>query len=112
MIRTKLVLCTALVLMPAWAAAQGTTAADGQKVYTAQKCSVCHQIAGQGNKNNPLDGVGSKLSADDTREWIVNAPEMMKKTNSTKKPPMKSYSQLPKGEVDALVAYMQSLKKK
>ena len=49
----------------------------------SQKCGVCHSIAGQGNKNNPLDGVGSKLSVEDTRLWIVNAPEMMKKTNST-----------------------------
>src|SRR5687768_9630658 len=32
----------------------------GQEVYTAQKCSLCHQIAGKGNKASPLDGVGKK----------------------------------------------------
>ena len=28
---------------------------------------VCHSIAGKGSKTNPLDGVGTKLSADDIR---------------------------------------------
>ncbi len=36
---------------------------------------------------------------------------MTKKTNSTKKPPMpKKYGKLPAADIDALVAYMQSLK--
>ena len=30
----------------------------GEQVYAAQKCSVCHSIAGKGGKQNPLDGVG------------------------------------------------------
>ena len=47
------------------AAAQDAAVKRGQEVYTAQKCSVCHQIAGKGNKASPLDKVGSKLSADD-----------------------------------------------
>ncbi len=46
----------------------------GKQVYTAQKCSVCHSIAGVGNKKGPLDKVGTKLSADDIRAWIVDAP--------------------------------------
>ncbi len=110
--RAILVLCAALVLAPAASFAQGASAEQGQKVYTAQKCNVCHSVAGQGNKNGALDEVGSKLSADDIRQWIVNAPDMYAKAKSTRKPPMKSYSQLPKEEVDALVAYMLSLKKK
>ena len=36
---------------------------------------------------------------------------MTEKTRSTRKPAMKAYS-LPKDELDALVAYMTSLKKK
>ena len=85
--------------------------AKGEQVYTAQKCSMCHSIQGKGNKANPLDGVGKKLSATDTREWIVNPAEMMKKTKSTAKPPMPArYAKLPAADLDALVAYMQSLK--
>jgi mono/diheme cytochrome c family protein len=83
----------------------------GQEVYTAQKCQMCHAIAGKGNKSNPLDGVGAKLTADDIRQWITHPTEMTAKSKSTKKPPMPNkYSKLPAAEVDALVAYMQSLK--
>ena len=83
----------------------------GTQVYTAQKCSTCHAIAGKGGKQSPLDGVGSKLSADDIRQWIVEPIDMAKKANSTKKPPMpKKYDKLPAADLDALVAYMQSLK--
>ena len=83
----------------------------GQKVYAAEKCVVCHAIAGQGNKRGLLDGVASKLSTDELRQWIVNAAEMTAKTNATRKPVMKSYAHLAKDEVDALVAYLQTLKK-
>ena len=82
----------------------------GEQVYTAQKCSMCHAIAGKGNKLSPLDGVGKKLSADEIRQWITNPTEMTAKMKSTKKPPMPAkYGKLPKEELDALVAYMQSL---
>jgi mono/diheme cytochrome c family protein len=97
-------------------AAQATAAAEqdaakGQAVYAAQKCSVCHAIQGKGNKANPLDGVGSKLSAEDIRKWITTPTEMTKQTKSTKKPPMVAkYDKLPAADLDALVAYMQSLK--
>jgi mono/diheme cytochrome c family protein len=83
----------------------------GEQVYGAQKCSVCHLIAGKGSKKNPLDGIGAKLSADEIRQWIVDPVTMAKKANSTKKPPMaKKYDKLPAGDLDGLVAYMQSLK--
>jgi mono/diheme cytochrome c family protein len=83
----------------------------GQEVYTAQKCQMCHSIAGKGAKANPLDGVGTKLSADDIKHWIVNPTDAATKAKSTKKPPMPNkYSKLPAADIDALVAYMQSLK--
>ena len=83
----------------------------GQKVYAAEKCGICHAVGDQGNKRGPLDGVGSKLSADDIRAWIVSAPEMTAKTKATRKPVMKAYAHLPKDDVDGLVAYLQGLKK-
>lgn len=83
----------------------------GQKVYAAQKCSICHLIAGEGNKNGPLAGVGSKLSAAEIRQWIVAAPEMAAKAKAERKPAMKPFTALPKEELDALVAYVSSLKK-
>jgi mono/diheme cytochrome c family protein len=83
---------------------------QGMKVYAAQKCSVCHSIAGKGMAKGPLDGIGAKLSADDVHQWLVNPAEMSKKANSTRKPPMKSYAKLSKEDQDALVAYILSLK--
>lgn len=83
----------------------------GQEVYTAQKCQICHAIAGKGNKMNPLDGVGKKLSLEDTKKWITSPVEMTAQVKSTKKPPMPAkYGKLPAADLDALVAYLQSLK--
>ncbi|HUE86111.1 MAG TPA: cytochrome c [Vicinamibacterales bacterium] len=90
---------------------QAGDVAKGEAVFVAQKCSLCHAVAGKGNKNGALDGVGTKLSATELREWIVNPAEMTKKHNTTRKPPMKAFASLPKEDVDALVAYLQTLKK-
>src|SRR5262245_54864690 len=113
----RIVVTTALTLATALAGALTAAGIDaaqekkGQEVYTAQKCQVCHQIAGKGNKANPLDGVGKKLTADEIREWITHPTEAAAKAKSTKKPPMPAkYASLPKADLDALVAYMQSLK--
>ena len=86
--------------------------AKGEAVYVAQKCSLCHSIAGKGQAKGPLDDVGGKLKADDIREWILNPVKMAKDHNATRKPVMRAYSNLPKEDLDALVAYLSSLKKK
>jgi mono/diheme cytochrome c family protein len=96
---------------PAWA---GQGAADkGAAVYAAQKCSMCHSVAGKGGKL-ALDGASAKLnklSAADIAEWITKPAEAAKKHASTAKPPMRAYASLPKEDLDNLVAYMVSLKK-
>jgi mono/diheme cytochrome c family protein len=91
--------------------AQGPSPGAGAQVFAAQKCSICHSIAGAGNKKVPLDGVGSTLTADEMRQWILTPQEMAKKTNSTVKPPMKAFTNLPKADLDALVSYLATLKK-
>ena len=98
-------------LVGASAKAQAQDAAAGEKVYVEQKCSLCHSVAGKGNVKGVLDGVGSKLSADDIRAWIVDAKAMTAKTGATRKPEMKAYV-LSQGDVDALVAHLSTLKKK
>lgn len=97
--------------IPAAAAAQDAKVTKGAEVYAAQKCALCHSIGDKGNKKGPLDGVGSKLSAADIRQWMTDAKAMTAKTSATRKPAMKSYT-LPNDDLDALVAYMVSLKKK
>jgi mono/diheme cytochrome c family protein len=110
--RIVLPVALVLVLVSANVRAQDAAAiAHGQKVYAAQKCAACHSIADKGNRKGPLDDIGSKLTADEIREWIVNAEAMSVKTKATRKPPMKDFAKLPKEDVDALVLYLQSLKK-
>ena len=97
------------VSLAATAAAQDSKIAKGQQVYADQKCGMCHSIADKGNKKGPLDGVGKKLSDADIRRWMTDAKAMTEKTKATRKPDMKSYA-LPKDDLDAIVAYMASLK--
>jgi len=99
-----------LCLWAGGAFAQGN-AEHGKQLYTDNKCNVCHSIAGTGNKKGPLDDVGSKMSAADIHQWITSAPEMAAKAKADRKPPMKAYT-LTKEEVDDLVAYLSTLKKK
>jgi len=86
--------------------------ADGKKVYDAKECAKCHMIAGKGNKIGPLDGVGSKLSEEDIRKWLTHPTEMEAKLDHKPKVKMSSKKvALSPAEVDALTAYMMSLKK-
>lgn len=84
----------------------------GAKLYVAQKCALCHSFEGKGNAKGALDGVGSKLKPEEIREWLVHPAEMTAKTKAARKPAMKAYASLNKEDLDALVAYVQSLKKK
>lgn len=77
----------------------------GVTVYREQRCQVCHSIAGVGNKRYPLDGVGDRLTDDEIRTWIVAPRKMNPKV--AKKP----YDKLPTADVDALVAYLKTLRK-
>ena len=116
--RTRPILCltacaiaVSLVAPPPAASQDAAAIKRGAEVYAAQKCQTCHLIAGKGSKTSPLDGVGAKLSATDIREWIVHPLEMAAKAQSQKKPSMPAkWGTLPAADLDALVAYLASLK--
>jgi mono/diheme cytochrome c family protein len=99
-----------LVLAPGIGRAQDALVQKGQALFKTQQCSLCHSVAGKGNRQGVLDAVGNKWKPEEIRQWIVNAKEMAAKHKATRKPPMKDFSKLPKGDVDALVAYLQTLK--
>jgi mono/diheme cytochrome c family protein len=109
----KLVLAGMTVALAVWCVpASAQDLAAGAKVYADQKCSVCHSIAGKGNTKGSLDSVGSKLTADEIRDWIVDPAAMTAKHKAARKPPMPAkYTSLPKEDLGALVAYLASLKK-
>jgi len=81
----------------------------GKKVYVTYNCKKCHKIGDVGSKVSPLDDVASKLTADDINKWLVSPDEMTAKLK--KKPKVKMKKQVYKdGEVDALMAYLLTLK--
>ena len=84
----------------------------GAAVFAAQKCSMCHALDGKGNAKGALDDVGAKLTADEIRQWIVTPAEMTAKAQAVRKPAMKAYPNLPKEDLDALVGFLHSKKKK
>jgi mono/diheme cytochrome c family protein len=108
-LRLSIAAVCGVILLGGVAGADEAQIQRGMKVYAAQKCSLCHAIAGVGNKKLPLDGVGARLSAEQVHEWIVNPKEAATKAGSTAKPLMKAFPNLPKDDLDALVAYMKSL---
>jgi mono/diheme cytochrome c family protein len=106
----RVLVSSALISLVTVGAAAAQDQARGAQVYAAQKCMVCHSIAGKGNAKGPLDAVGTKLSAADLQAWLVDAVGQAAKTKASRKPPMKNYA-LPKEDLDALVAYLATLKK-
>lgn len=108
--RAMVMTLTICLGVAAAAQAQDAKVTKGQQLLADQKCTMCHSVGDKGNKKGPLDGVASKLSADEIRSWLTDAKGMTAKTKATRKPEMKAYT-LPKDGVDALVAYLQTLKK-
>jgi len=84
--------------------------AAGRKVYDAQGCARCHAIAGEGSPRSPLDGVGGNLDATQIRQYVIGDPaiadELAPRVLEAKRP----YAALPAGDLDALVAYLASLR--
>ncbi len=81
----------------------------GMTVYADQRCALCHAVGGEGNEKGPLDGVGTRLTADDIQRWIVTPKEMTERAGATRRPPMRAYPNVPDEDLEALVAYMLSL---
>jgi mono/diheme cytochrome c family protein len=92
--------------------AQDTKQVDaGRQLFTSKGCTKCHQVAGRGNKTNVLDGVASKVSAADMRRWLTNPAEMEAKLDHKPKIKMSSKkAPLTNSDIDALVAYLETLK--
>ncbi len=81
-------------------------AKKGEEVYAKQNCKLCHSIANVGNKKNPLDGVGAKLTEDQLKKWVRTPKEMNPKTLMAAYPA----SKISDADLADLVAYMLTLK--
>lgn len=110
-VKNLLLLPFALCLLAAPATAQNPQIGRGYEVYKKNNCKICHSLGGQGNRMGTAhDGVGGRLKPEQIRQWLMDPKAMAQKTGSTKKPPMIPYKHLPKADLDALVAYLASLK--
>jgi mono/diheme cytochrome c family protein len=120
--RTYLALTTAVLMMAAATARTQTPDAKadpkkieaGQKAYDTQKCGTCHAVSGKGGKlASALDGVGKKRTEADIKKWLTAPAEMEAKLAKKPTMTMSGYMKgrkLTDADVDALVAYMVSLK--
>lgn len=100
-------------LIAAWASpafAQDPKVAKGATLFESNKCTICHAAQGKGNAKKPLDGAGAKLTPDLVKLWITDPKAAEAKAGKKASPPMKSFASLPPDDVDALVAYVMSLK--
>jgi mono/diheme cytochrome c family protein len=113
--RVLLTVVGAAFLSGAVVFAQDAKVEAGKKAYETQKCSTCHVIAGKGTKGvgSVLDGIGAKLTAPDLKKWFTETAAMEAKLAKKPVVKMSDYLKLHKladADVEALVAYMQSLK--
>lgn len=99
-----------VLALAASAHAQNKAKVDqGAALFASQKCTMCHSAAGKGNPKGSLDGVAAKHKADEIKQWIQDPEGMREKMHATRTPAMKPMK-LSADQVDALVAYITSLK--
>jgi cytochrome c2 len=110
--RVAVAVAVALLALAGSSFAQDAKVEKGKEVFAANKCSMCHSIAGKGNPKGPLDEVGSKVSAAEMKQWLTDPAAMAVKEKKDRKPPMRSFASMPADDRDALIAYLQTLKKK
>jgi mono/diheme cytochrome c family protein len=83
--------------------------ARGRQVFEEQNCMRCHSVGGEGSPRSPLDHSAGRLDAAELRAFTVGseraAEALGRRTLAAKQP----YQALPDEDLDALVAYLQSL---
>ena len=84
--------------------------ANGRKLFETEKCNICHLAEGKGNKKLSLDGIAAKMTMADIRKWIASPAEMTAKLAKKPAVAMPKKADLKDADVDALVAFVLSLK--
>jgi mono/diheme cytochrome c family protein len=95
--------------------ARGQDVAKGKEVYASAtpKCKMCHSIGGEGNAKGSLDDAAKQTPAD-LKAWMRTPKEMATKAKADRKPAMPVYGpdKISDPDLDALVAYLSTLKQK
>lgn len=83
--------------------------ARGRELFFAEGCSGCHSVAGEGNPRGPLDGVASRRSREELRDFAFgtgSAAETLPRRIVLAK---SVYAELAEEDREALVAFLESL---
>ena len=99
---------------PAGALAIESQAADsarGHAVFLAQGCTQCHSVAGAGSPRAPLDGVGARRTGAELRAWTTGAEALADSLSPATLRAKQAFATLPPADLDALVAFLASLKR-
>jgi mono/diheme cytochrome c family protein len=82
--------------------------AKGKAVFEGAKpaCKACHN-----EKKNSLDNFGASGSADDVKAWVRTPKEQFAKTGKKGMMPAFPAAKISNEDLDALAAYLTSLKK-
>ena len=98
------------------AAAPGDLVALGKEQWELQECYNCHKLYGQGGKKRgpEMDNIGNLMKPEDIKEKILDPRSWMaegfEKEFNKKKMPDKYKDLMEDKDVDALVAYLVTLK--
>jgi mono/diheme cytochrome c family protein len=98
-----------IVSLTGYAVAQDAkSVAKGQELATKNHCAMCHVIDGKGGKiGKPLDGVSARLDA--ARIKAILTDPLKEFPNEKVKMPKVAWQP---GDIDAVVAYLETLKAK
>ena len=90
------------------ASADDAAIEKGKAVFESTKppCKTCHN-----DKKNPLDNYGAAGTVEDVKAWMRTPKEMFAKTGKKGAKPTFGPNKISDGDLDALAAYLVSLKK-
>jgi cytochrome c5 len=84
--------------------------ARGREVVVANDCLMCHSIAGEGSPRSLLDGVGSRLSETEILQFATADEAVQEDLAPRAIKAKRPYAELPQEDLQAMVAYLASLK--
>ncbi len=82
----------------------------GRKVYQERGCSICHSIAGEGDNQFPLDGVGGRMNLEQLRDHVAPPDLMRSKFPEAVFEIKADYRSMAEEEMDVLLDYLSSLR--
>ncbi len=107
MMRRLTILVAAVAFGLSAAAAMAADAAKGKAVFDGAKpaCKMCHTDA-----KNPLAKAGADNSADELKAWVRTPKDRMTKKKKTGMMPAFGPDKISDADLDALVAYLATMK--